>query len=97
MSDVAPRRPIKLNTCRLCDRVRVVGKAEWMSEAEFHERYRDDARHIDGQVVRREAKYCDQHAADLNVNETYESGDTVYQDAPPEEGDQSSGLEDPQQ
>ena len=85
-------RPIKLNTCRLCDRVRVAGKRGWMSEAEFHDLYKDDQRHIKGEVVRREATYCDLHAKELHADETFQSGDAVYEDgAPP--NDDSSGLE----
>lgn len=83
--------PIKLHTCRLCDRVRVVGKRGWMSEDDFQAAYKDDRRRIAGEVVRREPGYCDQHAKDLHANEEFESGDTVYEDHPLDDGSGQEG------
>lgn len=74
--------PIKLHTCRVCDRVRVVGKRGWMSEDQFHLAYKDDERHIKGEVVRRDPTYCDNHSRELHADQGFESGDTVYEDPP---------------
>lgn len=90
MTEEKDSRPIRLNSCRLCDRVRVVGKRGWMSEAEFHETYKHDVRRIRGEIVRRDPGYCDVHGKEHRADETFESGDAVYEDGP---ADNNSGLE----
>ncbi len=84
-------KPFRLVVCVRCAKVRLAGTRDWMTEALFDEVYTGDERTVD--AIRSDGA-CPVHRGEQLLERDFESGDTVYQDGPPEE-EEEGGQEGP--